>query len=1204
MNSFFHPSHSQLAFNFCSTISLNPRTLSSSSTSEFLGHSSSYTISTINLFPFKPNRVNSDPGALRMMKIKIKRYKEERYIARLSRFLKDNGPTPVRVVAERCVKPKAIFTELEFFMSRPELFKLRPGTQPNDVIVSLVEDSSINEDDMEMWKSVFIAQSADEAKLAKERLKAYKVFGVYVAFDGSRKPSLVFISTANGFMKGTLPLGNVFIFDLRGLRHSESKKDENSAPSKASLDGVLSKQDAEIFRQSLSDVLESPASLKIMCDSRNTCKYLKQKHKINVRGVIDLHAVYGVLLTMSERFGDVLPAMPPEPTASPSKGGNRGYSSRRNKESDDDDDGENESEGSRARFQKTYLQLLARYGLREKLKDTTSVKQWSEAWNARPISTEMARAGIFYGKYLMYLAYQLLRDISRVSEKANFWTLLRRARAFRALLDIPASVSPVTNSSTGSSTPVRGFDSLVSIPVNHWVLLQLSRTASNSRRKSVSAAIHPQYLKLEDASQSGALKDSCKVSHADVTSALESIFPENLAELVYKKVEELQVSNKCGPVEEVSIDSNGNVYARFAKPVASILLSMESDEPTVKVMTTQSSAVAASTLGYSVEVGQEVIPFERIVERLEMQFGERLSAQFGNACGVNGTLHRVVVVRGRTGSIRSVSLQLGQHGPLVGSLLGDVLSDVHVQGKSRARAPRLRSILVCGPASSGKTSLLRESARILSEEHQKRVVIVDTFGDLAGSVVGTGPQESDESVSKQDSRMNLIGRSRVVQIPRGVSQGTMIGEAARVHAPNVLIIDELSDADDVAAVKAIMRRGIAVLCGVHARSLETTLRDPELCELLSVSTTLNSSSSVSDRKKPVATLAGPEIISHPELRRHSPSPFASVVECRSIREVVLHRDAQRNIDLYRRLGLLELEERVLASIESNHGGNQDQHVMLARFNYDLLKSLEHDAPKVEPQLGADWANTLKRSNAIPEPSVAYVLFEKLVKREAIEEESVQKLTESVPVRDYYQEQLVRRKTIRMPSGYNPLNWGEVRGMKPDERPATILRRLIDSDQLDLVLGPRSNRIQRLKDLGEVDADGRPIKTRKDALSLDYPGMKGSEVVVENEEDEELAAARDRMEVDLNLDELRDVDVSVSEKLSEQLGLSEDELQEKMRMIMALRVDPDAGDDTSTCDVVQLNPSLRTTLPRPARDPLMLEIIEEGGERLESVLRKE
>jgi stage III sporulation protein SpoIIIAA len=127
------------------------------------------------------------------------------------------------------------------------------------------------------------------------------------------------------------------------------------------------------------------------------------------------------------------------------------------------------------------------------------------------------------------------------------------------------------------------------------------------------------------------------------------------------------------------------------------------------------------------EVEQENI--DAIVSRVGQFMGD-------NRAGIERTLHRISCIRNRQGKIIGLTCRVGR--AVYGTI--DIIQDLLESGQS---------VLLLGRPGVGKTTLLREAARILAET--KRVVVVDTSNEIAGD--GDIPHPA-------------IGSARRMQVPR------------------------------------------------------------------------------------------------------------------------------------------------------------------------------------------------------------------------------------------------------------------------------------------------------------------------------------------------------------------------------------------------------------------------------------------------------
>lgn len=173
-----------------------------------------------------------------------------------------------------------------------------------------------------------------------------------------------------------------------------------------------------------------------------------------------------------------------------------------------------------------------------------------------------------------------------------------------------------------------------------------------------------------------------------------------------------------------------------------------------------------------------------------------------NRAGIPRTLHRISAMRNRQGDIVGLTCRVGK---LVTGTV-DPITDLIASGKS---------VLLLGRPGVGKTSRLREIAKLLSE--QKRVVIVDTSNEIAGD--GDIPHPA-------------VGRARRMQVPHRDRQKETMIEAVQNHTPEVIIIDEIGTEEEALAARTIAERGVILIATAHGHTLENLIKNPMLSDLI------------------------------------------------------------------------------------------------------------------------------------------------------------------------------------------------------------------------------------------------------------------------------------------------------------------------------------------------------------------------------------
>ena len=257
----------------------------------------------------------------------------------------------------------------------------------------------------------------------------------------------------------------------------------------------------------------------------------------------------------------------------------------------------------------------------------------------------------------------------------------------------------------------------------------------------------------------------------------------------------------------------------------------------------------------------EVILTSDPVTPSDLEYVSSRVGSFGddNRAGIGQTLHRISAIRNRRGEIVGMTCRVGR--AVTGTI--DLIKDLVVSG---------RSILLLGRPGVGKTTMLRECARVLSDERRKRVVIVDTSNEIGGD--GDIPHPG-------------IGRSRRMQVRTPNLQHAVMIEAVENHMPEVIVIDEIGTELEAVAARTIAERGVQLVATAHGGSLDNLLVNPTLNDLLGGIQTVTLGDEEARRRGSQKSVQ----------ERKSPPTFDVLVEIQERDQLVVHTPVDEVVDL-------------------------------------------------------------------------------------------------------------------------------------------------------------------------------------------------------------------------------------------------------------------------------------------------------------------
>jgi len=230
-----------------------------------------------------------------------------------------------------------------------------------------------------------------------------------------------------------------------------------------------------------------------------------------------------------------------------------------------------------------------------------------------------------------------------------------------------------------------------------------------------------------------------------------------------------------------------------------------------------------------------------------------------NRAGIERTLHRISAIRNRTGEVVGLTCRVGRAVYGTVGMVRDLLDTGH-------------SLLLMGRPGVGKTTALREIARVLADDLLRRVIVIDTSNEIAGD--GDIPHPA-------------IGRARRMQVARPELQHQVMIEAVENHMPEVIVIDEIGTELEAQAARTIAERGVMLVATAHGNALENLIRNPTLSDLVGGIQSVTLGDEEARRRRTQKTV----------LERAAEPTFPMAVEMHSRHRWLVHREVAGTVDL-------------------------------------------------------------------------------------------------------------------------------------------------------------------------------------------------------------------------------------------------------------------------------------------------------------------
>ncbi|MDX2096262.1 MAG: R3H domain-containing nucleic acid-binding protein [Leptolyngbyaceae cyanobacterium bins.59] len=252
---------------------------------------------------------------------------------------------------------------------------------------------------------------------------------------------------------------------------------------------------------------------------------------------------------------------------------------------------------------------------------------------------------------------------------------------------------------------------------------------------------------------------------------------------------------------------------------------------------------------------------DRFVTQEDLNYCIQRVGDFGgdNRAGLEKTLHRISAIRNRRSEIIGLTCRVGR------AIFGTI-------GMIRDLVESGRSILMLGRPGVGKTTALREIARVLADELEKRVIIIDTSNEIAGD--GDIPHPA-------------IGRARRMQVSRPEFQHQVMIEAVENHMPEVIVIDEIGTELEALAARTIAERGVQLVGTAHGNRIENLIKNPTLSDLVGGIQSVTLGDEEARRRGSQKSV----------LERKAPPTFDIAVEMTERQKWVVHEQVSESVDI-------------------------------------------------------------------------------------------------------------------------------------------------------------------------------------------------------------------------------------------------------------------------------------------------------------------
>jgi stage III sporulation protein SpoIIIAA len=296
---------------------------------------------------------------------------------------------------------------------------------------------------------------------------------------------------------------------------------------------------------------------------------------------------------------------------------------------------------------------------------------------------------------------------------------------------------------------------------------------------------------------------------------------------------------------------------------------------------------------------------QKIISWQDIDYMTKRVSKFSNEnrAGIERTLHRISCIRNRQFLINGLTCRVGRAVFGTISVVRDLLESE-------------KSILILGKPGVGKTTFIREIARVLADEMEKRVIIIDTSNEIAGD---------------SDIPHSGIGRARRMQVAKTELQHQVMIEAVENHMPQVIIIDEIGTDLEVLAARTIAEKGVQLVGTTHGNCLENLIKNPPLADLIGGIQYVTLSDDEAKRRGTQKSI----------LERKSYPAFEVIIEINQQNCWTIHEDVKTSVDLF---------------LRNNFSISQVRHFSVA----DTIKVKSNKVQSQRPSMIGSWMKNQTR----------------------------------------------------------------------------------------------------------------------------------------------------------------------------------------------------------------------------------------------------